>query len=301
MALRMDGDLAGHILSCLDARHLARMECTHKLFTESEVMNQCWGELARHQRQWVVQNPWLLKALPPCKRGKEAFREALEMNRWFDAVPESWSAVISMSGASRLQVLPQRTPGSSASAENTPVHLPEMATVPLSLGTVSGKSLVFGWRVETKTNADINGVWFGLEFSGLRNSLGRCMSICYSPSAGECIVKMAEETSALVAGGMTPLAGDASTSYDIYVTMSEARDVEFVQISEASNCVVRSGVIPSSMVPSWTKEVYPSITIEAAKVSAEMHISSVHRVPPHLQGTLKQSDSLFDGMWCVRE
>jgi len=333
MALQVDfcGDIATHVLSCLDVPQLSRMEETSKAI-DVEVVKECWENLVDKKRDELLLQPWLTlamprkelgkEALPPRRTGKDAIKDLLGMKARFDNVPEHWTSCIMPSSTSSLDVLPPAEtngggyPETANEEEDTDDQreqkLPRLATVALRSGAAVTSDMAFwaGWHVETleKDSATLEGAWFGLEFYGMQKChccsemFLKNMSICYSPATGECLVKVPEDSAIMKTSKMTTPARE-SQSFEVYVMVSKSLEMEFIRICQATGEIERTAVVDREAFPCcscWIDDVFPAVTVESASVTCQMSIKSITRRPRVLLEKMSECNCQFDGewMWC---
>lgn len=106
----------------------------------------------------------------------------------------------------------------------------------------------------------------------------------------------------LVSQAMKPLADDHCDAVEIYVTVSESGDVEFVRFCPAANSIARSGRMPRNMFPGCVTEMFASISIQMEHVPSETKVStswSADGLPREVQSQL-ESDFTYGAIWSVR-
>jgi len=298
------GDVAESVISWLDARHLGRLEAAGK-HADTDVIGRCWGTLAKVEQCIVESRPWFVQVFPEdvSDNGKEALKELFKMRLQLNTVPDSWSPEIRPISPSSLHVSPLDCNGcvSSDGAAVDPPRLPQIASVPLALGTILGDEMSIGLRVQSKGGSSHEGVWLALEITGVDDAQGKVMSLLFAPLTGRCMVTMSGQPEKLVAQAMHPLAGSLCDSVDAFVTMSESGDVEFVRISEASNSITRSGKIRyEALFPNWASKVFASVQVQIKDVLSETTVS-IKKPPPDMLQEQNHPESavMFDAVWSV--
>jgi len=297
------GDVAENVISFLDPRHLSQMEATGKA-VDAKIASRCWGiMLATAERCVVEWTPWLLQTLPKDIGEKHALKELLSLRLHLNAIPRSWSPQIMAVSPSSLRVSPRDSLEDSTSAEavrNAPL-LPPCASVPLALGTTLGEKFSVGLHIQSNATNGCEAVWLGLELIGVHDGGGKVMSVRCSPFTGRCMTKFPGEGYTLVAQAMQPLAADLRDSVEIYVTVSESGDVEFVRVCQASNSIARSGRLAREMLcPPWTSEIFAAIHVKMEDVLAEMTVTT--RLPAcDLLQDENQPTFEFDAVWTEME
>ena len=288
---------AEKVFSALDAQHLGRMESVSKGMNR-EVTSRCWETLAIMERE--AMEPWLLQALTEDFEGKEALKELLEMRGRLNAAPASWSPLISSVSPCCLQLSPtglNQDAISSEDSEAVPL-VPPLATVPLALGARKGEEMAAGVRIQSKCGHANEGVWFGLEFAGVHDGLGKCMSILCAPLTGRVMLKFPGEEK-MFAQAMCPLTNDVSESVEIYVRVTLPGNVEFIRVCHATSSITRSGRMPHDMFPKWAKKNFAVITIQIAEVSSKTTVSTQWAVREVLQEAQNQPEFEFDATWSM--
>jgi len=284
---------AEQVLSGLDAHHLGRMEAVSKCMNR-EVTSRCWETLANMEHD--AMQPWLLQALKEDTEGKEALKELLEMRGRLNAAPASWSPQISSVSPCCLLLSP-RDAISSEGREAAPI-VPPLATVPLALGASLGDEMAAGVHIQSKCGRASEGVWFGLEFVGVHDGWGKCMSILCAPLTGRVMLKFPGEEK-LFAQAMCPLTDDLSESVEVYVRVSTPGNVEFIRVCHATNSIVRSGRMPHDMFPKWASEIFAAISVQISEVSSETRVSTRWAVREVLQEVQNQPEFEFDANWSL--
>lgn len=295
------GDFSEHVVSFLDAQHLGRMEAASKAIDRA-VTEPCWETLAWMERETLEWRPRLLQIIPQGATGKEALRELYELRRYLNTVPANWSPQITSLGPSCLQVAPSDLSADANAAEDglaaSPV--PPWAAVPLALGITLGDEMSAGIQIQSEAGCVNEGVWLGVEFTGIDEGWGKCMSVLCAPLTGRCMMKFPGEDHGLVAQAFDPLVDVHADSVKLYVTVSESGDVEFIRFCQAANSVVRSGRMPRNMFPCWTKEMFVVINIQTEAVHAKSRVTNCP-ISWELQDAKQQPEFEFDGVWSFDE
>jgi hypothetical protein len=301
------GDLVEHVLSCLDAQYLGRMEIACKRIT-GEVTGRCWETLAEIERDDFESRPWLLQIpLEEDIRGKEALKEIFELRVRLNTVPAKWSPQITANSASSLLLLPATLRGDAILAEDTLAlpPVPPCAAVLLASGATVGEELAVGVQIQSKAGCANDGVWLGLEFIGVHDGWGKCMSVRCAPLTGRCMLKF-PDADTLISQAMPPLDDCLCEFVEIYVVVSPSGDVEFIRYCKAAKSLVRSGRIPHTVLPSWTTdcstensstEMFAAIEVQMADVYSETQVTTKSPSLGLLQEVQNQPGNEFGLKW----
>jgi len=298
------GYVAERVLSCLNAQDLSWAEMVSK-GVDREATRACWEALASEERRALEWRPGFLESFPDDTDGKDALQELLQLRRHLAGIPVNWSPQIRAVSASSLQVSSLVMDADTAAEGGTVATLvPLMAAVPLALGIIHGEPMSVGIQIHSKVKCANEGVWLSLEFPGLQGGVGMYMSVQCAPLTGRCMMTFpGHEGDVLVSQAMQPLADDHCDAVEIYVTVSESGDVEFVRFCPAANSIDRSGRMPRKMFPGWTTEMFASISIEMEHMPFETTVStswSADGLPQEVQSQL-ESGFTYDAAWSVRD
>lgn len=299
------GDVAEDVTSWLDACHLGRLEAAGKA-VDKEVIGRCWGPLAEMERSIVECRPWFLQVLPTDATGdgKEAVKELFKMRLQLNTIPSNWSPEITSISPSSLRVLPHlKGLANSDGAGTDPPRVPPFASVPLALGITLGDEMAIGLRVQSKGGRSHEGVWLALEITGEHDGHGSVVSVLCAPLTGRCLMTFPGESQKLVTNAFRPLADHLCDSVDIFVTVSESGDVEFVRICEASNSIDRSGkMLCETLFPCWAHEVYASVEVQMEHILSETTVTTKRPARDMLQEQHHLEAAFeFDGTWSILE
>merc|ERR1712187_9589 len=188
----------------------------------------------------------------------------------------------------------------SAEESGLALDVPPLAAVPLALAVTLGDKMSIGVQIQSSVGHAHEGVWLALELTG--GGKGKAMSVLCAPLTGRCMMKYPGNTdNKLVAAAMPPLADDRCMLVEIYVTVSEEGDVEFVRFCEAENSVTRSGKLCRDMFPGWTTEFSTAINIQIARVSCETNIATKWSARDLPRQLLSQREFIFDEAWSLYE
>jgi hypothetical protein len=270
-------------MSWLDAMHLGRIEAAGK-GVDTELATRCWWKLAALELDIKTQRPWLLHTRPRVAacNGKEALKALMKLSLQLNTIPEAWSPEIQGLSPTSLQVsptvvdvddntiddeLPPLIPVSELEDEEDmppPLIMPSFCPVPLALGINLGQEMSVGVHIKSETVNANEGVWFGLDITGMEGDCGKVMSLLCAPLTGRCMMKFPDfpsEPKKLIAQALPPVADGMCDSVEIFVTVSKWGDVEFMRISKASNVTARSGKM-RLMFPTWASHIFASIHVE---------------------------------------
>jgi hypothetical protein len=304
------GDLSIAVLLSLDVQDLAYMEMAGKA-VDKKLTLYCWQALvSTEERKWVWR-PWLYQKLPQETHGKLKLKDIVQLRRYFEVIPKVWSPQIMLVSPSSLQLRPlddeswffgELAPPETAPLDDSRAALakPSVAIIPLAWGAKPGETMAIGFHIESSSACASDGVLLGLEFHGMP-SWGP-MSVHCSPFTGQCKVKFPRKDGEITAQAFHPLACDYWDSVDMYVTISELGDIEFIRYCKATDCLVRSGRICIQM-PAWVTCVFTSVAIRTEHIYSETLVStkwSASALPRDLQSQLEYrslADFVFDAEW----
>ena len=228
-------------------------------------------------------SPWKLDE-PPTLVEMSAYA-----NLWADAAlhvaPPTLTPLIADSTPledDRSALVPTNVDVTSSEEHDEPPPLipPAIAIVPLSLGANVGEKMSIGVQIHSAKPSAHEGVWFGLEI--LYNWV-KVLSVFCAPLTGRFMIERMDapnKAMLVVSERIPPLEDKLCRSVDIYVTVSESGDVQFVRTSSGSNCVARSGLMT---VPPWASQVFAAVRVQRAQVLSETTISTMLPVQDMLQ------------------
>jgi hypothetical protein len=299
------GDAAEDVIAWLDARHLGRIEAAGK-GVDREVTMRCWETLSSIERDSFEWRPWLLQVLPEDTTGKETLKEFFELRRHLNTIPENWAPQIRSTSPSSLQLSPSRLNADAISTEDglqgsNPL-VPSWASVPLALGINLGTGMSAGIQIQSEAGCANEGVWLGLEIAGAHEGFGECMSILCAPLTGRCMQMFPGRPmpNSFISQAMPPLAADFTGSVEIYVTVEESGDFEFVRFCHAAGSIARSGRMVD-MLPPWTTEIFAAINIKIADVPSDTRVSAKGPMGSLVQEAQNDSEFAFDAEWSLLE
>lgn len=303
------GDASAAVLSCLNAKELARIERSGKAIDGD--ISQAWEALVRSARRDLEWRPWLLQNLPKNGTTKELLMELVRLRRYLDVVPAAWfPQIISVTPAS-LQLSPlvnERSRVEVIRANNAPIDdsrtaldLPLVAKIPLALAAKLGEKLTVGLHIELDRGHSSESVWLGLDFPGKNSESRTNISILFAPLSGRCKMQFPGEEGDLVACAMAALADGHCASVETYAVVSESGDIEFLRFCRALGSLDRSGRILHNMLPFWTRKVSASINLQMNHVSHPTRVStkwSSDGLPREVQNHFEQTQFFeFDAAW----
>merc|ERR1711879_64511 len=197
---------------------------------------------------------WLLQILPEDTTGKDTLKELFELRRYLHGIPKNWSPQIRSISPSSLQLSPCGLNADATSTEDVlgSSLVPPWASVPLALGVILGDEMSVGIQIQSEAGRASEGVWLGLEMTGVHDGCGLVWkwSILCAPLTGRCMQVFPGHGS-FVAQAMPPLAADFTGCVEIYVTVQESGDFEFLRFCPATNSTARSGRMTRDMLPIW--------------------------------------------------
>jgi hypothetical protein len=285
------------------------MEVAGKIINR-EVTRECWETLASIEQIDFEWRPRLLQKIPSDNTSKEKLKELLQMKRYLAVVPAAWCPQIMSVTPSSLQLCPFITEsfhGASGNPEAASLGMPSLVTVPLALGINPGEKLAVGLHIETHRGHATEGVLLGVEFTGMHDGWGKYMSVLCAPFTGKCKMKFqGNEGDSVEFQAMQPLADDHCGSVDVYVTIAESGDMEFLRFCKATDSLVRSGKMPRNMMPSWATEIFASVNVQMEYVTSGTRISTkwaAKSLPRYLQSQLEQRslrDFIFEGPYLMQ-
>jgi hypothetical protein len=304
------GDLSSAVLFSLDVQALAYMEMAGKIVDEKLTLD-CWQALASTEQRKLGWRPWLYQKLLQETTGKLKLKEIFQLKRYLNVTPEVWSPQIMLVTPCSLQLRPLDSEsfffGELAPPETAPLDdsrgalaKPSLAIIPLAWGIKPGESMAVGFHIESSSACATEGVLLGLEFNGMPR-WGKTSVYC-APLTGQCNMKVARKDGEITVQVMHPLGGENWDSVDMYVTISESGDIEFLRYCKGTDCLVRSGRI-CVVMPAWATCIVASVAIRTEHMSSETLVStkwSASTLPRELQSQLEHrslADFVFDAEW----
>lgn len=304
------GDLSSAVLFSLDVQALAYMEMTGKI-VDKKLTLDCWQALASTEQRKLRWRPWLHQKLLQETTGKLKLKEIVQLKRHLNVIPEVWSPQIILVTPCSLQLRPldsasfffgELAPPETAPLDDSMAALakPSLAIIPLAWGIKPGESMAIGFHIESSGDCATEGVLLGLEFTGMP-SWGK-ISVHCAPLTGQCKMKFPRKDGEITAQAMHPLAGEHWDSVDMYVTVSESGDIEFLRYCKGTDSLVRSGRI-CGVMPAWATCIFASVVIQTQHIPSETLVStkwSASTLPRQLQSKLEHrslADFVFDAEW----
>merc|ERR1712137_976283 len=131
-----------------------------------------------------------------------------------NTVPANWSPRIRALTRCSLQISPPICPGAGCSVLS---QMPPQAAVPLALGITVGDEMTVGLQIQSEAQRANEDVWLSVEFVGVCNGWGECVSVQCAPMTGRCKITVTGEMAhSLIAQAMPPLADDVCDAVEVY-------------------------------------------------------------------------------------